>query len=310
MQKLNKLQMLISYPYYKLDKHRFDQLWTEHADTLDLLVDSGAFTAYKVGMPITLNEYMAFLRSLPCVPWNYMQLDVIGDYVQTWTNYQEMIDNGFYSTVPVFQRDAPIHMLWQLQPGPLVGIGGVAGTNGAQPVVKELMTRHIDPRHTHWLGFGSVDFVTVYRPYSFDVTNWFIPTSFGKCDIYLGAGKFVLCSRDNVDEFLRNNKGGIAERLELIYGLHPRHMQSTCKVWASYKGLRALAAAGYMEYMADLYKLFDTRLFMGCGNPCVLHTLICLDVWKTKGTNDFSPYIDCLIHGGIDYSKRYDRKSS
>ena len=60
-----------------------------------LLIDSGAFTAWKANESISLDDYCRFIEKLPVTPWGYFQLDVVGDPDGTIRNYDEMRRRGF-----------------------------------------------------------------------------------------------------------------------------------------------------------------------------------------------------------------------
>jgi hypothetical protein len=66
----------MAFPYIKPDVLRFFQ---ERRNELRILIDSGAFTAWKSGKTISVDDYCKFIESLPVKPWRYFTLDVVGD---------------------------------------------------------------------------------------------------------------------------------------------------------------------------------------------------------------------------------------
>ncbi len=91
--KLNdfKLSCLAAYPY--MSPPTVDML-NRNKDNLRFLLDSGAFTAWKAGKPIALDDYCKFLDTLPFKPWRYFTLDVIGDPKNTLKNRQWIVLAG------------------------------------------------------------------------------------------------------------------------------------------------------------------------------------------------------------------------
>jgi len=71
---LNKLNLLFSYAY--LNGTIINLL---NNKDINFLLDSGAFSAWKLKKEIKLDDYCKFVESLPFAPWKYFTLDVIGN---------------------------------------------------------------------------------------------------------------------------------------------------------------------------------------------------------------------------------------
>lgn len=96
------LSVLVAYPYVKKDVvEALAAFEKNNPGNLRLLLDSGAFTAWKSGNPIKLDDYCRFLETLPFKPWRYITLDVVGNAEETARNYEIMLERGF-NPVPVF----------------------------------------------------------------------------------------------------------------------------------------------------------------------------------------------------------------
>ena len=63
-----RLNTLIAYPYLKPDAV---EMLRARADQVRFVLDSGAFTAWKSGNPIALDDYCRFIEGLPIKPWRY-----------------------------------------------------------------------------------------------------------------------------------------------------------------------------------------------------------------------------------------------
>lgn len=153
------------------------------AGKLRLFLDSGAFTAWKSGKPISLDDYCRFIETLPIKPWRYFALDVIGDPHGTIQNYQTMLDRGL-TPVPIFTRGEDPSVLDEYyKTSDVVGIGGLVGTQQNKGFVKGL-SEFIAGRKVHLLGFTNKAFVKVLRPYSCDSSSVNSSLRFAHIDIF------------------------------------------------------------------------------------------------------------------------------
>jgi hypothetical protein len=179
---------LISYAYLS----SYIQ-YAEQISKLDILLDSGAFTAFKLNKEINLEEYCSFLKDPPFKIWKYFALDKIGDDKVTNSNLQIMLDKGLHP-VPVFQRGQSIDKLYELiDKFPLVGIGGVAGTNDRNSYLKWILERKdINAQKLHLLGVMNLDILREYIPYSCDSSCVVDSTKFGNI-VYFDPIKNKLC---------------------------------------------------------------------------------------------------------------------
>jgi len=170
-----KANILVAYPYMK--KPMIDLL-KENEHRTRFLLDSGAFTAWKAGKPIALDDYCRFIESLPFEPWRYFMLDVIGDPKATLKNYETMLKRGF-KPIPIFTRgEDPSVLEDYYKTSDVVAIGGLVGTKGNKGFVKGIMEK-VGKRRVHWLGFTDLNFVKHYKPYSCDASSWNNGAQFG-----------------------------------------------------------------------------------------------------------------------------------
>lgn len=164
------LNLLVAYPYFKDDVLRELQS-TRDGRNVRVLVDSGAFTAWKAGTKIDLDAYCRFLESLGDLAWRYFTLDVIGDPAATQKNYETMLARGF-KPIPIFTRgESPSVLEDFYKTSDVVGIGGLVGTRGNRGFVKGIMEK-VKNRRVHWLGFSGIPFIHVYKPYMCDSSSW------------------------------------------------------------------------------------------------------------------------------------------
>lgn len=175
-----KLNLLIAYPYFT---DQVAKIVESRKDDIRLLVDSGAFTAWKAGKTIDVRDYAAFIKNLPVNPWRYFSLDVIGNPEASFKNYETLLGVGL-SPIPVFTRGDDIKMIDRYyETSDVIGLGGLVGTKRNQGFVKAAMAI-IAGRKVHLLGFTREDFLSVYRPYSCDTSSWSSGIRFGTLSIW------------------------------------------------------------------------------------------------------------------------------
>jgi hypothetical protein len=100
------INLLFSYAFIRKNRKMWELLETVD-DGVCLMMDSGAFTAYRSGNPIDLDEYMAACKRLHSSLWAYVQLDVIGNHEASRVNLAKMADAGL-KPMPVLTVDAPV----------------------------------------------------------------------------------------------------------------------------------------------------------------------------------------------------------
>jgi hypothetical protein len=98
---MSKVNLLFSYAFAREDP-LFECMISAFSDMTDVFIDSGAFTAWKTGHQIRLEDYMKFCHKYKDKAWGYIQLDVIKDSVGTAKNLDIMYQEGL-KPVPVLQ---------------------------------------------------------------------------------------------------------------------------------------------------------------------------------------------------------------
>lgn len=166
-----KLPVLASYAYLKNKPDFVDRL-VKDAD-LDLLIDSGAFTAFNSGKPVQLANYEEFLKRHKVK--QYFTLDVIGDADKTKAQYFEMRKHGF-KPIPIFTRGAPIeHLAEYAKTSDRIALGGVSlkveNTLGYVAWFMQEAAKFPNLK-VHWLGWSDHDMILKYRPGSYDNSSW------------------------------------------------------------------------------------------------------------------------------------------
>lgn len=265
---MKKLPMLISYAY----RDSFDwELIREHRDSLDLLIDSGAFTAYKQGLDITLADYTNWLSTLHDVditPTGYFTLDVIGNPNATLKNYAELCKLG-WSPIPIFTRGDDLQALedyfqYSTAVAGVVGIGGIQMKTNNSPGYLKMIMKHVKNRPVHWLGFTVHDFLLHYRPYSADSINWKGTALFGNIKLFVG-NRFVTITKANLFNY-RN-------KIEAL-GFTPSDLAND-EAWKGGKGLaHKISTASYLEYMATLQERSNVKVYPVVNNTTEFEVIL------------------------------------
>jgi hypothetical protein len=261
-----KAKLLLAYPYAT---ERLIKGLAEQTELVDLMIDSGAYSAWKIGEEVTLDGYCRFLEGLPFRPWRYLQLDVVGDADATMANFLKMRAMGF-DPIPVFTRGAPLdHFTAYRQMSDLVAIGGLVQTKGNGGFVAGVM-KAADGHKLHLLGFKKSEYLKFFKPYSCDSTNWTRGGRYGWIDVYRGAGR--------MDNLLRKS---IAAKLDdqaistiRAYGLDPYELR-LADAWSKSNGMASvLPAYSWLDYSFDAARNIGVNVFMAFINQWQFETLI------------------------------------
>jgi len=182
-----RLPILLAFPYMKGEGTL--SILREYRGHYRLMVDSGAFTAWRSGAPIELDAYCSFLSSIrDLAPFNAVQLDVFGDPKRTHENFLEMRRRG-HDVMPVFTRGESFDRLDEFYShAPYLMFGGITTGKDNRAYVNAFMRRN-GKRKVHLLGFTDLDFIKTYRPTSVDASSWRSAHRWGSLSVYVGFGK-------------------------------------------------------------------------------------------------------------------------
>jgi hypothetical protein len=143
---------------------------------LSVMVDSGAFTAWKQGKAIDLEDYLRWLEAPAFTFETAIALDVIGDADASVSNWQRMRARAPHvRLMPVWHEGDPIeHLDEYAARAPIVGLGRIEGRRSE---VKTL--EFYDAAFNRWptlamhaLGNANPTTLEPYPFASFDSTGW------------------------------------------------------------------------------------------------------------------------------------------
>lgn len=176
LEKWSKKRLMLTFyerSYYRhMDKY--------HQLGFELMMDSGAFSAWKQNISIDIDEYCNYLRQHSI--HNYIVLDVIGDPIKSKDNLAYMVGNGF-KPIPVYHYGSDIQYLKNLIDSGYnyICLGGTVGLGFPKrcEFFKKVFDFNSEVMY-HGLGVSDFRLLKIFPFYSVDSTTWLIA---GKCGL-------------------------------------------------------------------------------------------------------------------------------
>jgi hypothetical protein len=172
--------LMLSYHYR--DDYSAKQMRRFRELGLHLFLDSGAFSAWKSGAEINIDDYIRYIKENQF--GKYIVLDVVGDPEQTAYNQQYMESQGLLP-VPVYHMQSDISELHKLidKGYQYICLGGTVGSHRAtreaffDKCFDEVKGKDI---YFHGLGVTDPQIMLKYKWASVDSTTWLIGAKFGE----------------------------------------------------------------------------------------------------------------------------------
>ena len=253
--------------YASLRKWKDEQLEPLLADErVELLIDSGAFSAKNSGAEISLDEYMEFLFKNEKRLFGYIALDVIGDPVATEQNLNTMLKAGLKPIPVLTLTEGEERMNYLFTLSEWVALGGFRRPRkGAAPDDYIAMKmKWSNGRHVHWLGYTRQPQLLAWKPYSCDSISWAGGMMYGRVDMYLGRGKWIGFDRKEFFEKKLHLNREIMARLNR-YGCGGFNLADD-STWRVSKGngtmMKDLPARSWIDYQQDILSKIGTRIFL------------------------------------------------
>lgn len=159
-----------------------------------LFLDSGAFSAWTLGVEIDIGAYCEFIKEYMEFFEVYANLDVIGDAEGTYKNQKAMEKRGLLP-LPVYhtRKEDPEWLGRYVKEGyEYVALGGMSGETVAkrdfQKILDELWLDWLTDKdgfpivRVHGFGLTAIDLVLRYPWYSVDSSAWSLAAAMG--DLY------------------------------------------------------------------------------------------------------------------------------
>jgi len=237
-------------------------------DRVEVLIDSGAFSAKNSGAEINLSEYMKFINDHKDRLFGYIALDVIGNPVETEINLKTMLDAGL--------KPLPVHTLTEDQErmdylftlSDWVALGGFRrpGKGSAPEHYIAMKMKWAAGRNVHWLGYTRQPQLLSWKPYSCDSASWASGMLYGRMSLYMGNGKWV---GFNKEEFFKKNlllNRDVYRRFdwyEFDYSILTNE-----RAWRNTRGktILDLQTKSWIEFQQDILRIAGTRLFLAISS--------------------------------------------
>jgi hypothetical protein len=282
------MNILISYAFIRRSKALFNYALaiSKHCN---VLIDSGAFSAFKSGEVITLKEYNNFCKKYGKNFTGYIQLDVIGDKVQTEINYQKSLDEGL-TPIPVLQVDEDVEKSIKLkETTDYICVSGPAVRGISKDWVSERIRQVYDLTglKMHALGLGPTDDIGDIPLYSCDSSGYTIP------------GMNYLIS-------LFNGKNSLLHELDDMKSLV---FASKCETKALKNGNNSLSYFSgfysYLKYQHYIKESFDKNYYFAIANSDNLRRLAYICSTSTVDKPDYMGYYHTFRNYRISNSKKH-----
>lgn len=171
------------------------QVFVDHmrSNNAKVFIDSGAFSAYTLGVEIDLPTYCDYIKRnrdiIRCEDGVYMAsvLDGIGDPLKTWRNQLQMEELGA-TPLPCFHANEDERYLeWYVEKYEYITLGGMVGASTKQLTnwLDRIWDRYLvdgsgRPRlKVHGFGITAIPLMERYPWYSCDSSSWIQSAAFG-----------------------------------------------------------------------------------------------------------------------------------
>lgn len=249
------LDVLISYAYAAKLLPRIAAAKAQYP-RLRVVLDSGAFTAWKQGQSVDLQAYIAFVEDNQHLFHQYFSLDVIEDPEATRRNLATMRARGL-DPIPVITRGVTVAQASEAAAATgYVGIGGLVRTPGQAKFLRALSPALVGKK-THLLGVNTIGLLKTFGVASADSSSWNRPVRFGTVFPILRGAPYRL---DRTD-FLKKTPQAVwlCDRVGLS-------IQALQKPWHGRDGAVVRKLAGRVAIMnaETIYTLTGARVFSAC----------------------------------------------
>lgn len=183
IKKVRPPRLLCSYWYFK-NKPMAD-FCMDLGYRPEILLDSGAYSAFTKGKNVNLLDYMAYIKANQAYISQYIALDVIGDERLTWLVYRLMASHGL-APVPVVHyggidsRD--IMVRYRCHGCEHIALGGTVPIRDKKAVARwcEIMKRTHPTASLHLLGSSSQKLLQSEALASCDSSTWYLQAVNGR----------------------------------------------------------------------------------------------------------------------------------
>jgi hypothetical protein len=173
-------RLLLSYFYFR------NKPLKEYVERLgyqpEILLDSGAYSAWTKGKGIALTDYLKFLDENASLVSAYFSLDVIQDSHLSYRYWQIMKEKG-YNPIPVYHYgEDEKHLQRYTNQTDYIGLGGTVPIGSKSEVADwaRMITWQYPEIKFHLLGSSSDKIINTCDLESIDSSTWFMQAVMGK----------------------------------------------------------------------------------------------------------------------------------
>jgi len=236
--------LLESYHYIK--KGRYVEKIRKNGDRV--FVDSGAFSAFSLGVDVDIGEYAEFLKENADIVEMASVLDAIGSHEETWKNQQELERRGC-AVLPCFHYGEPFEAAeYYAENYPYMTVGGMVPISNQklEPWLDKLWSDHLTDADgyaktkVHGFGLTSRNLMVKYPWYSVDSSSWVQAASNGNIVLPEITGSIPISAMSparkqfgqHFDSYPEQSQAYISQLLE-YYGLTVEEVQTNYRPrWA------------------------------------------------------------------------------
>jgi hypothetical protein len=258
-----KFPVLVSYACARKNLDEFALI--ANNPHVELLLDSGAFTAKNTGEDIRLRDYCEFLDAWKGKLFRYLALDVVGNPKATDANLREMLRSG-YKPVPVHVLGDDQRRMDELfEMSDYVALAGLRRPKKGPPPKEYVAAkmRWAAGRDVHWLGYVREPMIAAFRPYSCDSATWLNATLYGLMSVYYGRGVWRTYTRKTVQHFVRDNRAAGVMR-QVGFGVRQLLDDLAWKAAGDCISF-SVAVDSWVRYVIDIAERFRSKIFLACS---------------------------------------------
>lgn len=177
IKKVRPPRLLCSFWYFK--NRRLEDFCNEIGYTPEILLDSGAYSAYTKGRNINVLDYIEYIKSNRPYITSYITADVIGNEKSTYYLYRLMHSFGL-KPVPVVHYGS--QLLSEFFTSCIVALGNTVGIRDKHKVAAwcEAIKKDFPCTELHLLGSSSRAILESGALYSCDSSSWYMLAVNGK----------------------------------------------------------------------------------------------------------------------------------
>ena len=169
-------RLMLSYYY----KNKEKQMIRFKENNFSIMMDSGAYSAWKKNIKIDINDYVKYLNDFEIK--DCICLDVVGDAISSYKN-QKYLENKGINSIPVFHYGCEFKYLEQLilDGYSYICLGGTVGLKRKERrEFFETCFRLYPEIKFHGLGMTDIELMKDFDWYSVDSTTWLIGRKYSK----------------------------------------------------------------------------------------------------------------------------------